>query len=1111
MRLGRSGKSFAIATLGLLFVCLLCRQEARAQFRSAIEGTVNDPTGEIVVDAQVTIVNIDTGISQTAKTNTSGYYSFPALPPGKYKITASARGFAVVAQENITLGGAETRSISLSLRVGAVTETVTVTSEPPPVQTTEAKVATNISSAQIRNLPMAGRNILDLVSLAPGVTGVGNRSANAGSLDIFSLVGEPKVNANGQRGDGNGYYVDGVSANSNPDPGTVYVTLNPDTVAEFSVALNDYSAEYGRSGSIVVNAVSKSGTNAFHGSLFEYHRNNKLTARNVFQNTPNSSAGRILPVSRRNEFGFSLGGPIQKDKMFFFGSLDTLRSSNTFTNRVIVETPEFVSFLKTNRPNNVSTKLLTQYPAGDIGALTPGSVETVAQVMAGLGFTACSGTGPLGMPCNMPLRGAAVQTFAPFRNGLQWNARVDRYFNDSRDRVHVNYQRRTADVEGSQLRPAFRNAFAAHPLTYYANINYTHTFSPTMINEAAIGFTRFQGGQECSHCEVPPIGVGGGLTEGFGNGFAPAVFIQNDWTWRDVLTINRGKHSMKFGAEIFRDQENDLFSGPQQRPGYDFLNIFDFAGDVVLNQTGVNYDLRDGSPAFQNVQYRMTTFGFFGQDNWKVKKNFSLNLGLRWDFTSNPTEKNGRMSNIVLGDGGSFQQRIAGASVKVVPELFETHRIGYFAPRLSFAWTPERFHSNLSIRGGMGVFMSRWPNIAWTDRIRANPPFQAGVTASTQTPAGPQPVYGLCGLDASPFNCPFPTGLRIGVNERGGPIGAIAAIGGTSPDLKYAYTINRFLGFQYAFASNWIFEANYLGSQAVHLYTNINRNRFAGDLSNDATLDRLNPFFAGVNYTDNSGWAHYNGGVVSLNKRFSQGYTFTTSYTFGKAISVQDATGVGRDSLQAPVIDAYNLNGQRGLAAFDISKSLSLNLVYDVPKKLFANRIASAVFGNWQVGAIGAFQDGYPFWVTAGQDINGDGNNFDVPDAPSFGNSKNAGNAGFINGFMSAADFPLPACTRRNATGACVGWARGGSLGRNTFRGPGLNNVDFTLGRSFPIPWLYGKEGARFQFRAEFYNLFNRVNLDPRLVSTSLTDGNFSRATGVFNPRTIQLAARIEF
>jgi carboxypeptidase family protein/TonB-dependent receptor-like protein len=1098
-----------------LLLTLVFGSSARAQFQSAIEGTISDSSGARIPDVKVTLINVDTGVSQTAQTNSVGFYSFPSLGPGKYKVTVAAKGFASVTQENITLGGSETRTVELVLKVGDVAEQVTVTAEPPPIQLTEPKVGTSITSFEVRNLPMAGRNILDLASLTAGVTGVGNLGQTAGGNDIFSLTGNPSINANGQRGDGNGFYVDAASVNSNPDPGTFYVVPNPDAIAEFSIALNDYSAEYGRSGSVVINAVTKSGSNNFHGSIFEYHRDSKLTARNVFQNTVNPLTGRVLPATRRNEFGGSLGGPIQKDKMFFFFSWDQLRSSNAVTRLVTQETPEFVNFMKTNFPNNLSTFLLTHYPMGDVGPFRAGTVQTVAQVMTVFGLPACNGTGPLGMPCNMPIRGTAVQDFAPTRNGLQWNVRADRYFDKGNDRIYVNGYRRTADVGAAQQRPEFRAGFATHPITDYVNINWTHTFSPTMINEGSVAFTRFIGNQDCLHCEVPPIAAPG-LSEGFGNGFAPTRFIQNDYHWRDILTISRGTHSLKGGVEIFRDQENDLFSAAAQRPSYNFLNLFDFAGDTVLTESGVNYDLRTGGPSFQDVQYRSTTYGLFAQDNWRLKKNLSLNLGLRWDFSSNPYEKNGRLSTILLGSGSTFQERLANASVGIVPNVFETHRIGYVAPRFSFAWAPSRLDNKLSIRGGIGVFMIRWPNIAWSDRVRDNPPYEAGVNASTQVPTGPQPVYGFCGLDVSPFNCPFPTGLKIGVNERGGPIGANglpvrAGIGGTAPDLRYAYTINRFFGIQYAFSSKWIFEADYLGSQAVHLYSNTDRNRFVGDLSFDATRNRINQFFAGMSYTDNSAWAHSNSATFTLRKRFSQGYTITSAYTMSKTLSVQDATGVGRDSFLSPVVDAYNLNAQRGLAAFDIPKRFTFSFVYDVPKHLFENRIASAIIGNWQVGTIGIFEDGYPFWVQAGLDLNGDGAGPDVPFTPSFGNSKSTERSDFLTGFMKPSDFPLPACTRRNAAGTCVGWASGGDLGRNTFRGPGLANIDMSLGRSFHIPWFVGKEGANFQFRAEFYNLFNRVNLDPRSVVGNMQDGNFSKATGVFNPRTIQLGARIDF
>lgn len=1093
--------------IALAFFASLLSSSAHGQFRNAIEGTVYDPEGKIIANAQVVLVNVETGVSQSTRTNAEGHYRFPSLPPGKYKITASAPGFKQVTQENITLGGSEVRTVPITLEVGQVAEQVTVTSEPPPVQLSEAKVTSSLSSVEVRNLPLAGRNVLDLVSLAPGVTGAGNIGSEAGGSDIFSLVGNPNFNAGGQRGEGNVFYVDSTSVTSNPDPGTFNIIPNPDSIQEFNVAVNDYSAEYGRSSSVVIQAVTRSGTNQFHGSLFEFHRDNRLTARNVFQNTVNPLTGRVIPVTRRNEFGGSLGGPIKKDKLFFFFSWDQLRSSYAITRRVTVEHPDFVNFLKTNFPNNISTKLLTSFPINDVSGFEPGSIQTVATVMNIFGLGNCSGRGPLGMPCDMPVRGTAIQDFAPTRNGLQWNARIDWYFNESKDRIYFNSFRKTTEEAGTAVRPAFRTPFK--PEATYANIDWTHTFGPSAVNEAAVGFIRNHGNSDCNHCEVPPISAGG--LNGFGNGFAPALFIQNDFHWRDILSINRGNHAFKAGVDILTDQENDLFSGSQQRPTYYFLNLFEFAADQILGQAGVNYDLRTGTPSFQDVQYITTTYGFFAQDNWKVRKDFSLNLGLRWDFSSNPYETHGRLSNVVMGSGNTFAERLANASVRIVPNAFYAkHRIGYFAPRLNFAWAPARFNDKLSIRGGLGVFMERWPNIVWSDALRFNPPFQSSVTADRRNASGPQPVYGLCQLDKPPFNCPFPSGLVIGVNERGGPIGALADIGGVAADLRYAYSINRFLGFQYAFTPDWTLEVDYLGSRGVHLYTTTDRNRFAGDTTFDGILNRLNPFFAAINYTDNSGWSDHNGGTISLRKRFSKGYALQATYTFGKTISVSDAIGPGRDSANAPIVDAYNFNAQRGLASFDIPKRFAFSIVYEIPPIDLGSRAMNAIVHGWQLSAIGTFQDGYPAWVVdTSRDFNGDGYFFDPPDTPSYGNSKHCSRTDFLNRCLSPTDFPTPPCVRTDAQGVCIGWARAGTLGRNTFRGPGLALVDFSLMRNFPIPWFIGNEGAHLQLRGEVYNLFNRVNLTN--FSTDLSDGNFGRATGVYYPRTIQIGFRIEF
>ena len=1134
---------FGMACLLIACGCL----NVWAQFSSAIEGSVSDRSGAVIPDVQLTLNNVDRGVTQKTQSNSAGYYRFPSLPPSNYKVTASKEGFVTVTQENITLLASEVRTIPLLMKVGQVKTEITVTTAPPPVQMTEAKVASDISGDEVRSLPLPGRNALNMIMQTPGVTGTGLASTDALANDIFVLVSNPSVNANGNRGSANGFFVDNAAVNSNPDPGVYNLTPNQESIQEFHVAVNDYSAQYGEHAGMIIQAVTRSGSNRFHGSLFEAHSDNAITSRNVFQNSATSNPAHVVPTFRHNEFGGSLGGPIQKEKTFFFVSWDQLRAANPFTASTNAETPELVNFMKTNFPNNLSTSLLTKYsvvvPRGT-GALT--NVVTVSGEMANAYGDPnnpatqfkipCVGTGPLGMPCNMPLYGSVFYSVAPLRTGLQWNARGDRYWRDAKDRVYVNSYHKTQHTEPFNVRPEFAATF--DPIETFVNLNWTHSISGTTINEAAIGFIRNGSGGACNHCEVPVINVANLPT--YGNGFAPAVFVQNDYHWRDLLGMTRGKHTLKAGADIFRDQENDLFSGSQQRPSYGFADVFDFANGGVVKQinspcpvtgvnpcpvpfpqqtvfteNGINFDSRTGGPAFQDLEYRTTTYGFFGQDDWKVKRNFSLNLGLRWDFSSNPHERHGRLANIVMGSGSTFQERVANASIRPTPDgsLLSTHRIGYFAPRVGFAWDPTH-KGKLSIRGGFGVFFDRWPNIVWSDFTRFNPPYEAGFNASTNDPTQPQPIFGLCQLSQTPFDCPSPVPPFTGVNARGGPINALtggvlkASLGGVAPDLKYAYSENRFLGIQYAISPNWILESDYLGNLGIHLYTAINRNRFAGDRQlNNGVVTRLNSFFTGMNYTDNSGWSNYNGAAFSLRKTPSHGYYYQISYTIGKTISLSDAPGPGRDSSTAgaangALADAYNIGAYRGLAAFDIPQNLSFNFVWEVPSPHFDNRWLNGLVHGWQATGLGTLESGYPATVISGaggviNDCNGDGSGPDLPNALAGNSIDKVSRSTYMTGALNKANFGVPTPGTE------------GTLGRNTFRGPGYANTNISLLKNSHIPWFVGKEGARFQLRGEFYNVFNRVNLNN--LNTSLASNNFGRALGVFYPRTLQISMRIEF
>jgi hypothetical protein len=1106
---------------GLLVVAmagfLLASNPLWAQFRSSVEGTVADSSGALVAGAQVIVTNQETGVAQTSVSNEAGVYRFPSLGPGRYTVTATKAGFETFKQENITLAAEETRTVPLVLKVGQTQETVTVTTEAAAVQLSESKIASDITSKEITELPISGRNIFNLVSQTPGVTGIGQASGGAFDNNVFSLVNGGQTNANGQRGDANAFYLDNTYATSNPDPGVYNLTPNPDSIAELHVSVNDYSAEYGHSSGLMIQAVTKSGTNQFHGSLFEYHTDNDLEA------VPLGVTRADIAASRRNEFGGSIGGPIQKDKMFAFFSWDQLISAQATVLGGTVETTDFVTFMKNNFPNNLSTQLMTAYPATS-QSVVPGSVQTVQQLDPN-----CATAAPVaGIPCNLAVLQGVNDSFAPKNNGLQWNVRVDRYLRDSKDRVNGSFFRKTPDVISPNIRPAFdtTNAFAG--ITNYGNLDWTHTFSPNMINDAAFGVTRISGLGVCQHCEVPPIGIAS--MTGFGTGFAPAEFLQNDFHWRDVLSFNHGKHAWKAGLEIFRDQENDLFSGPQLRVSYNFIqnsptgavnSLFDFANDAPANESNINFDLRNGGLASQNVGYRSTTYGFFVQDDYKVKSNFSVNAGLRWDFSSNPNEVNNRMTNIILGSGSYLEQQVAGASVAIVPNLFSDHRIGYFAPRLGFAWDPTK-QGKLSIRGGMGVFFNRAPNKVWSDPTRGNPPFEGGPITATLDEPGPQPVYGLCQLAVNPFNCLVPAGLPIGLNPRGGalPGAGTSSIGGTLRDLKYSYNIARFVGVQYGLTPNWTLEADYSGSHDVHLYVNTDRNRCFGCFD-PTTGSRIgfqpNPFFLAINLTDNSGWSYYNGGTFSVLHRFSQSFTLQASFTTGHTVSDVDAPTPGHDSSFGTVYNPYDPSAQAGPASFDIQHGFTLHGVWELPKLNDMNALVRGVLGGWQFSGSANLEGGYPYTV---QDCNHSpdgGVTCVLPNVTSAMRGKGCDKAGFLAGCLTAAAFSDPCPLNASGQLDCGTGQWEGDVGRDTFRGPGFADVDFSSAKFFRIPW-FTKEGARLQIRGEFFNLLNRTNLNPTSMSTDLaivgttsTNPTFTKATGAYNPRTVQVGARIEF
>ncbi len=1103
-----SKKSGVIASLllGLAF-----SGTARAQFTSGVEGTVTDPSGAVVPGATVTIKNVATGVMGETQTSGAGSYRFASLPAATFTLTVAAQGFKTALQSEFTVQVTETKTVNVTLELGAATTEVTITAAPPPIETSQGRVSGLIEQSKVEELPLVGRNFFTLVVLTPGVTGLpagGGQSYAQATGDIFTTEYGVALNANGQRGMANQFAVDSANTNNVCHGGLTNFSPNADSVQEVRVSTNNFSCDTGRQASVIVNTVTKQGTNDWHGTVSYFHTNNKLQARNIFQ----TSGG---PVFRRNEGAASFGGPIKKDKTFFFASVDFLRSGVGSGFPVRIATPAFISYMQTNHPNNISTHLWSTYPADSTpirnfataGSET-GSNCTPGQVIAT----------PVGnMPCEFQIVGEGDFAATVPRDGLQWSARVDHNFNDSKDRFYANIYRTTLDTvlfNSPNVYPAFNKPW--HQYTMFLNLNETHTFSPTMLNEMGASYVRAWGDNVCDPCEVPGIGVNG--MNGFGQGWGPGTFIQNNYEWRDVVAINRGSHNLKAGVNFQRTEDFNDFGQILTRPNFGFNSVFDFALDSPFSEGNIGIDPLTAAPITSDKRYaatRESNMGIFFQDDWKVKPNFTINFGVRYELFLNGIQRYGA-TQLYPGTGSDLTTRVANLRVDYSPDgrhLLNGTDYNNFAPRLSFAWDPSN-KGKMSIRGGAGVFYNRLMTCMYATTLD-NPPRIANVGVSLQTPPA-VPVYGLGTSGVEPFGFPPVTGITPGLDSKNGLLVGRANIAGPDPDLRVPYAYNWFVGVQYALGNNWVLEANYIGSSAHKLLSQYDVNRFAGDLIvNNNVLTRLNTSFGAIGLTSAQINSFYTGGTVVLKKRMSHGLTFDTAYTFGKAIDGSDIGGGGNE-IPVRVADITNLRRERALAAFDIRQRLAVSFLWQLPKPNTGSGFVDGFLGGWQLSNVLILQGGAPYSVYCGfpfvpvRDVNGvivgnsgcdynaDGNTYDYPNAPAFGNYKSGERSDYINGLFTVSDFPAPALGQQ------------GNLGRDTFIGPGYANVDFSVTKNTKIPWFLGSEGANLQFRAEFYNLFNRVNLTQ--VNGDMGDPFFfGRSTSTFGSRNIQLGLRIAF
>ncbi|HZT37242.1 MAG TPA: carboxypeptidase regulatory-like domain-containing protein [Bryobacteraceae bacterium] len=1094
-----------VITLTLAAPCML-----KAQFTSTIEGRVTDPSDAAVPNAEVTLENQATGVKRVVRTSDVGYYRVASLPPGQFTVRVSAQGFDTAVYEGVLLENDQTKTFNIQLKIGAPTTQVSVVGEVPLVETGEARISGHIQERQVSQLPLVGRNFMTLVVLTPGVTGLpsgGGQAYAQATGDVFSAEYGVNLNANGQRAESNNFQVDNASVNGSPRGGVSNFSPSADAVQELRVSVNNFSAEYGRNSSASVNVITKSGSNEFHGTAAWYHTNNHLTARNsIFQPQ--------VPVFRRNEANATIGGPILKNKLFFFGSVDVLRSGlgQGFSSSAI--TPEFASIIQQRFPNNISAKLVKDFPSqlnrlsdGLYAGPTAGAVPNVAACSGLSNGAATPVDTPVGpLPCNLPLtfNGTFAQTLP--RNGLQWFGRVDHVFHEGKDRLYGSVARTTLDqvaFGAPSVYPAF--TAMASEYTAYWNVNYTHIFSPTIMNEASWSGTRAWGADPVSHGEVPLINVTG--IASYGTGFSDAIFIQNNQQWQDVVSINRGSHAFKTGGIVQCGSgcpgAGALFHNTYGRVVYTFPSVFDFVRDDPFSESNIGFDPKTGKSSGPDFRPVFLNYGAFIQDDWKAKSNLTLSLGLRWEVFANPWDKDNLFVSATFPSGSNYSERIAN----LTPQVKQPHDVtkySNFAPRIGIAWDPFG-KAKTSIRAGVGVFYDRAGGQFYRD-AGTSLPVIALASVSKQTAA--KPVYGLATGSAGPgtgYTFPAPP-ISAALDRRNGLVGVPSDIYVWDPNMKTMRTINYFFGIQQSIAHGWAIEANYVGSQGRNTYMGYDVNRYAGDLF-DGRLDRLNTSFAAIQYGQARGSSFYNGGNVSVRKRYSAGLDMQVAYTYGKAIDDASSFGLGLS-----IVDVNNLKLNRALADFDIRQKLSLSLLYETPR--LGRSTMASILSRWELGAVTILQSGRPFSVvctqpfdpirnSAGQiignrgcDYNADGFNYDFPNAPGFGGYiTGIERSKFLTGIFQASDFSAPPP------------GQPGTLGRNTYFGPGYANTNFNIIKRFPFPAI-GERG-QIDFRTEFFNLFNRVNLGQ--PTGNLSSSQFGKSTTALGARNVQFGVRIAF